>query len=232
MNPKTTSKLKVYLEVGKRRTFAAALDWPGWCRMGKDEAGALQALFEYGSRYAKVVRRTRQGFLVPRDVTAFLVVERLNGNATTDFGAPAIPPAVDAQRLDDKELRRLEAILKACWRAFDAAVETAGGKTLSTGPRGGGRTVDGIIEHVLGSEAGYLASRGGKVPAPETSQSALDATHQAILQTLQASAYREIPAFGPRGGKRWSPRYFTRREAWHVLDHVWEIEDRLEASVG
>jgi hypothetical protein len=22
--------------------------------------------------------------------------------------------------------------------------------------------------------------------------------------------------------------YFVRREAWHVLEHVWEIEDRLE----
>ncbi len=22
-------------------------------------------------------------------------------------------------------------------------------------------------------------------------------------------------------------RYFVRRTAWHVLDHLWEIEDRL-----
>ena len=38
-----TNKLNVYLEIGSRRTFAAALDWPGWCRMGRDEAAALQA---------------------------------------------------------------------------------------------------------------------------------------------------------------------------------------------
>ena len=38
-----------------------------------------------------------------------------------------------------------------------------------------------------------------------------------------------IPA-GPRGGKRWSARYFVRRAAWHVLDHAWEIEDRSSAS--
>ncbi|CAN5828742.1 hypothetical protein BH20CHL8_BH20CHL8_11020 [soil metagenome] len=24
----------------------------------------------------------------------------------------------------------------------------------------------------------------------------------------------------------WTPRYFVRRAAWHVLDHAWEIEDR------
>jgi len=30
------------------------------------------------------------------------------------------------------------------------------------------------------------------------------------------------------GGKRWTPQYFVRREAWHALDHTWEIEDRLK----
>jgi hypothetical protein len=35
-----------------------------------------------------------------------------------------------------------------------------------------------------------------------------------------------VPAVGPRGGQRWSPRRFVRRAAWHILDHAWEIEDR------
>ena len=25
---------------------------------------------------------------------------------------------------------------------------------------------------------------------------------------------------------KWTARYFLRRAAWHVLDHVWEIEDK------
>lgn len=37
----------------------------------------------------------------------------------------------------------------------------------------------------------------------------------------------EIPTKGPRGGTRWTARYFVRRVAWHILDHAWEIEDRL-----
>ena len=28
-------------------------------------------------------------------------------------------------------------------------------------------------------------------------------------------------------GLHWTARYFVRRTAWHVLDHLWEIEDRL-----
>jgi hypothetical protein len=34
----------VYPEVGSRRTFAGALDWPGWCRSGRKEELALEAL--------------------------------------------------------------------------------------------------------------------------------------------------------------------------------------------
>jgi hypothetical protein len=48
-----------------------------------------------------------------------------------------------------------------------------------------------------------------------------------MLDALEASARGEIPARGPRGGRRWSPRYFVRRATWHILDHVWEIEDRM-----
>lgn len=28
---------KIYLEIGKKKVFAAAIDWPGWCRQGKEE---------------------------------------------------------------------------------------------------------------------------------------------------------------------------------------------------
>ena len=54
-------KINVYLETGEKKTFAGAIDWPGWCRSGGDEESALQALFEYGARYARVVRRLEAG---------------------------------------------------------------------------------------------------------------------------------------------------------------------------
>jgi hypothetical protein len=224
---KPPKKIEVYLEVGNRRTFAAALAWPGWCRMGRDEDAALQALFEYGPRYAHVLRSRRLGFQAPKKVSDLVVVERLKGNATTDFGAPDVAPAGDAQPIDDDELRRLQSLLKACWRALDGAVENARGLKLRRGPRGGGRTLAKITQHVLGAENGYLGQLGGKVKQNEASS---ETVRQAILATLEASAHGEIAAYGPRGGKRWSPRYFVRREAWHVLDHVWEIEDRQEKS--
>ena len=51
-------------------------------------------------------------------------------------------------------------------------------------------------------------------------------TREAILKAVAASAHGEVPERGPRGGVRWTARYFVRRDAWHVLDHTWEIEDR------
>ena len=59
---RSSSKIDIYLEIGKKRTFAGAIDWPGWCRSGSDEESALQALFDYGPRYARVLRSSQLGF--------------------------------------------------------------------------------------------------------------------------------------------------------------------------
>ena len=227
MKDKALNKINIYLEVGKRRTIAAALDWPGWCRLGRDQTEALGALLEHGPRYGRAIGSARLGFRAPQDISAFVVTEQLQGNATTDYGVPGLAPTGDARPLADDELRRLQRILKACWRAFDAAVEQAGGRTLRTGPRGGGRTLDGIVAHVVGAEQSYLSSLGGKVPRSGGAEASPDLIRTTILTTLKTAARGEIEAYGPRGGKRWSPRYFVRRDAWHVLDHLWEIEDRL-----
>jgi hypothetical protein len=55
----------MYLEIGKKRAFAGATDWHGWCRSGRDEQAALQALFDYGPRYARVLQGARLGFHAP-----------------------------------------------------------------------------------------------------------------------------------------------------------------------
>jgi hypothetical protein len=224
-----TKSISVYLEVGKKRTFAGAIDWPGWCRSGRDEESALQAVVDYGSRYSKVLRLGQFDFQAPADTSAFSIVERLGGNTTTDFGAPNLAPSADSKKVNETELHRFEAILKACWTAFDAAVRSAKGKELRKGPRGGGREVEGIIEHVLGADGGYLSRLAWKVESGDEADYSLllKRTRKSILDALTAAAHGEVAERGPRGGIRWTPRYFVRRVAWHVLDHAWEIEDRI-----
>ena len=48
---------RVYIEVGNKRAFASAADWPGWSRSGKDEASALDNLAAYALRYAHLYYR-------------------------------------------------------------------------------------------------------------------------------------------------------------------------------
>ena len=222
--------IDIYLEIGQKRTFAGAIDWPGWCRSGRDAESAMQALVEYGGRYARVMRGKTLGFQAPAAISSLKVVERLKGNATTDFGAPDLAPAGDTQPIQEAELKRYEAVLKACWRAFDAIVKSAKGKELRKGPRGGGRELDGVVQHVLGSDVSYLSALGWKVSQAEAADlsAELKRTRKGMLEGLRAASRGEIAARGPRGGLRWTPRYFVRRVAWHVLDHAWEIEDRIE----
>jgi hypothetical protein len=216
-----TAVLRAYVEVGAKRAFAGALDWPGWCRSGRREDAALEALVAYGPRYADVVGAIRPRFRAPSAVSELEVVERLAGDATTDFGAPSIAPARDADPVPQADAERLSAILRACWSALDRAVDENGGRGLTKGPRGGGRSADKIVEHVLGAESGYLGRLGRRLdPAgsiPDVGQAAVGEVEAAIRDGVPPS---------PRGGKRWTVRYFVRRSAWHVLDHAWEIEDR------
>ena len=217
----------MYFEIGRSRTFAAALDWPGWCRSGKGEAAALQSLLDYAPRYAAVMASTGLGFVPPPDLAAFRVVAGLPGDATTDFGAPGQQAPGDSDPASAAELDRWLTLLDACWAALDRAASRAQGVTLRKGPRGGGRDLDAIVDHVRMSDAGYLASLGGRwKPDPANPAGQTGSLRAAIRDTLAASVRGEIPAQGPRGGLRWPPRYFVRRLAWHALDHAWEIEDR------
>jgi DinB superfamily len=226
----TSRKTDVYLEIGKKRVLAGAIDWPGWCRGGRDEDEALQALLDYAPRYEQVLRAAHIPFEPPADRSALNVPERLPGNTTTDFGAPDMSPSIDDETPDEAELDRQRSILQACWSALDAAAQAAEGKELRKGPRGGGRDLSDVVRHVMEAEGSYLLRLGGARPdrggrAPDDPTYIAD-HRQAILDALGAAVRGEFPPQGPRGGKRWSPRYFVRRAAWHVLDHAWEIQDR------
>ncbi len=217
----------VYLEIGQKRTFAGAIEWPGWCRSGRGEDEALAALLVHAPRYAAMVEAA--GLTAPAAANLD-VVERLTGGAGTEFGAPSVAPVADERPLTARELDRLSRLLVASWQAFDIAwSETAkAGIELRKGPRGGGRDLPKMRMHVLEAEEAYLSRLGSRVPRPADAPvpARVGAVRDAILATLAARARGEqIPEPSSVEG-RWSPRYFVRRTAWHALDHAWEIEDR------
>ncbi len=184
--------------------FACALDWPGWCRRGRGEGAAVDALLAYAPRYRAAIGSR----FTARDVE---IVGRLDGNATTDFGAPSAVGPWDDEPLTGVEARRQAGIVQASWRAFDEVVEAAP-PALRRGVRGGGRDRDQIAAHVREAERSYASKVGARIP-PRTPWPDQRATVVAALTT-------------PTSGNKWPIRYALRRIAWHVLDHAWEIEDR------
>lgn len=220
------TELAVYLEIGPRRTFAGAVEWPGWCRSGSGEDAALEALVAYGTRYRSAMGTAGRGLVLPKSLRGLTVAERLAGDATTDFGAPAARPVADDRPLEGAELSRQVRILEACWSAFDRAADAAAGAVLRTGPRGGGRDVEKMRAHVADGDAGYLSRLGGKLSRDSGGDA--EELHSVYVETVTARSRGDVPDRGPRGGLRWPARYAIRRSAWHALDHAWEIEDRVE----
>ena len=215
--------MKVYLEVGAKKAFASAVYWPGWSRGAKTEDEALDNLLAYAERYAAAIG-VPTSKLGPRARARIEIVERLTGNATTDFGAPGVVPDLDRQPVGAERLDELIALLAACWTAFDKAAARARGEELGpSGPRGGGRSLGKMVDHVIEAQAGYLGAIGGKASAAM----AWPELKREFSVALARRARGELPDVGPRGGKRWPAPYAIRRSAWHALDHAWEIEDRL-----
>jgi hypothetical protein len=225
---RSSEGIDVYLETGKKRTFAGAIDWPGWCRSGRNEQEALQALVDYAPRYAHALRLTELRVPVPVQAASLMVCERHGGTASTEFGVPSAAAKKDAAPVEDAELKRFQTLLQACWREFDAAVKAADGNALRKGPRGGGRELNEIVAHVPDAEVAYLGRVGWKLDPQDAKDP--QKIRNAILEALMAAVRGELPKRGPRGGKYWGPRYFVRRAAWHILDHAWEIEDRAVVS--
>ena len=208
------AKIRVYIEVGGKRTFASAAGWPGWCRSGKDEQAAVDALAAYAPRYAAVPKLARISF--PAGAVVFDVVERLEGNATTDYGAPGIPAKDESKALTRQQAARMSDLVEACWTYLDRVVAGAP-QSLRKGPRGGGRDRDAMFDHVLGAEMEYAKRIGVRLKQPDgRDKAAVRAFRKAILEGLNH----------PRPDARWPVAYAARRTSWHAIDHAWEIEDR------
>jgi len=209
--------IAVFIEAGSRRTFASALDWPGWARGGKTEELAVATLADYLPRYTPIVARAR---LRPPD-GELVVSQRHQGVAkNADFGSLGEIAASERTPLPAAEGARLASLLEAAWAAF-GEVAAAAPEQLRKGPLGGGRNTSQIVEHVAESEAVYARKMG--LPRDKAGESAPDAAAQ--LQGRISAALR-APETLVLPDKGWPPRYAARRMAWHVLDHLWEIEDK------
>ena len=156
--------IPVALEIGpKRRVFAQALDWIGWCRVGKDEVSALNQLVIVGSLYAQVAERAGLTFTAPPSIEALEVVERMPGTATTDFGAPAVPLTSDQEPLTEADIELQMSLLTACWATFDNVLRSISADLHDKKPERG-RSPSAMRLHLLETDRMHLSAFGPAFP--------------------------------------------------------------------
>ena len=214
-------RLRIGEEVGAKKAFAWAIDWPGWARSGKTAEAARENLLAYAPRFAVVVKAAR--LEMPAADGDLEVVDSVPGGGGTDFGVPSAITDADRRRVSAAEAERLAALVKASWTVFDR-VAAASPASLRKGPRGGGRDRDKMIGHVIEADHAYARELGIRLPEPHVGETkAIDAERDAVLALLGRPSDG-----GPLADRKWTQRYAARRIAWHALDHAWEIEDRAE----
>jgi hypothetical protein len=218
-----TDPLRVILEIGKkRRVVAGAMDWPGLDRWGTSEDDALDKLLCYVPRYADVAERAglATAFARARDVE---VVERVPGSSSTDFwGVAHVPSHIEQEVLAPAALDRRLALVEASWAFFDDVAARAPAELLPGG-RGGGRSRDQIIRHVYATEPDQFSR---KIEVRTPIDDVLTPAGRAAHRQTYVAAIRAYNA-GGKAARTWPLQFLIRRTANHVMDHTWEIEDRI-----
>src|SRR4249920_1758626 len=118
----TAERLEIGVERGTKKAFAWALEWPGWCRSGKDPDLAQAALLAAVPRYAVVADAA--GLALP---TTFEleIVETVAGDGGTDFGVPSAITDLDRRPVSVAEGERLASIVEAAWTVFERVAAAA-----------------------------------------------------------------------------------------------------------
>jgi hypothetical protein len=159
--------------------------------------------------------------------SAFRVVERLAGSASTDFGVPGEIAKRDTMPLAAAEGKRLASLLQAAWAVYDQILAGAPAE-LRKGPRGGGRDRDKMADHVRDAEGAYVRKLGLRLAPPDRHDRRAVAEFRAAI----AGAIQRPSKGAALVEKGWPQRYAARRIAWHALDHAWEMQDRSDRSKG
>ncbi len=207
----------IYIELGGKKAIAWSLQWPGWCRIRTNEEAAMQALIDTEPRYRLIAQRAGLDF-APGEL---VVVERLPGDGNTAWGVPSVLAPAESGPIDAETAQRNVALLRTSWDMLEEVV-AASPAELRKGPRGGGRDRDDVRRHVIEAERAYARKIGViHKPFEVNDLHALKAMREEIAAVLSKPSTGEplIP-----GG--WNASYAARRITWHVVDHIWEIEDR------
>jgi hypothetical protein len=221
--------VRTVLENGPKgkKGVAYAVDWPGWSRGAKTGELAAQVLESYRPRYRPIA--VAAGMAEEFDAQKRLkVAEERVGTPSVDFWAISFSPSgLEPEPMEEAELERKIALLRACWGYFDAVAARVSPE-MRKGPRGGGRDRDQIIRHTIRNESESFAKQVG-LRVPEGG-----ALTPKALREYREEYISAMRAYNAGEGKRmrsWNLPFLIRHSAFHTMDHAWEMEDKdLSAS--
>lgn len=220
------NELRVLIEEPPKgkRWVAIAADWPGLERNGKSADDAVAKLISYLPRYLKVAQRVDLGTDFERETDPTIVGQYMGTGSTDFWGISFAPSGEDHAPIAEAEFERRLALLQAAWAEFD---ETAArvSEELRPGVRGGGRSRDAIIRHVLVVEGSDFAARVNAETDFEDPTKRTPA-HRRKHRERYLRALREWRPENKPIGRTWTLSYLVRHAAYHVLDHTWEMQDR------
>jgi hypothetical protein len=200
-----SQRIGVAVETGAKKVFATAVDWPGWSRSGRTEELALAALAAAAERYAAVAKEAGEAFPPPPAGLEDLdIVERNSGGASTDFGVPSVVTDLDRRPVSAVEADRLCRLVGAAWTVFDRVAANAP-KELRTGPRGGGRDRDKIVDHVLGADHVYAREMGASAWPPRRAPIAARSRRCARSCSISSASRRTGPRSAGASGRHATP---------------------------
>jgi len=205
-----------------KKAVAFAIDWPGWSRGAKTPELALELLESYRNRYRAIAVAARMSDEF--DAAGRLkVVEDRVGTGSTDFwGISFSPSGHEREPMDDAELNRKIALLRACWAHFDKVAKRVS-LEMRKGSRGGGRDRDEIIRHTIRVESEDFAKRLG-LRIPEGG-----ALTPEGLRDYRKKYVERMRAYNAGDGnpmRSWNLPFLIRHSAFHTMDHAWEMEDK------
>lgn len=218
-----TNQLRVLVEqpIHGKRWVAVAADWPGLERGAKTEDEAVEKLGRYVPRYLPVAERAGLDAELAAQ-TEPTIIDRYQGTGSTDFwGISFAPSPLDREPFDAPIFERQVSLLRAAWAEFDETAARVSAE-LRPGVRGGGRSRDRIIRHVLANEGDSFSKR---VQAPSELDDLLTPGGLAHHRDRYVEAMRDWYAQGKPLGN-WTVPYLLRHTANHALDHTWEMQDR------
>ena len=223
----STLRVQVEQPTRDKKWVAVAIDWPGFERGAKDEAGAIEKLRAYVPRYLPVAKRARLG------ASSSGRRSSRSSSATVARGRPTSGASRSRPRRSTacrwtlrsssgtsgscgRRGRSSTRSRAACRRSFDRACAAVAG--LGTE----------IVRHVLANEGADFAKR---VKVPSELDDILPPEGRAAHRDRFVDAMREWYAEGKPLGN-WTVPYLLRHTAYHTLDHTWEMEDRDLSAEG